>query len=357
MLSRYKGKRILTRIGGRAALFALSLVAACRPVPVPPAPTSVERQIIVENISEVLYRDVRQAIVEIIMDGQMAGSGCILDPSGLIMTAEHVVGYPGRKMEISSPYIGRLPVRIIAVDGGRDLALLRAPRRTTPYPYLDLSDQPIPPGHVAFLLGAPQYRHNIMIRGAVASDRPSYEWLGDQGRHVEILYFSANTPKGMSGGPWFDLDGRVIGLQSSMMTNQDAMVGIAFVVDVRHIRHLLQSQITTRTPALQMPVEEIWEHHPAFLQRFPPGMEGLIARSPVRDGPADLAGLRDRDAIIAVDGQPITYRDQMMRAVRSKQPGDPITVTIQGPDNDGLREVTITLGCLEDRWLEANVGR
>jgi S1-C subfamily serine protease len=78
---------------------------------------------------ESLYSRVQPAAVEILVEGHLAGSGCLVDKDGLVLTAAHVRGKPDRACEVNVSALGRLRAAFVAVDLGHDLVLLRLPPR------------------------------------------------------------------------------------------------------------------------------------------------------------------------------------------------------------------------------------
>ena len=300
-----------------------------------------------------LYETARDSSVEILIDGYLAGSGWFVDSDGLIMTADHVIGSPGKTVEIVSHSAGRLPAKVIAVDQGHDLALLQVAQRTEGYPSLPFASEMPSAGTIGYCYGAPMFRHDVMVAGRVGRNGTTYEWFGDQQRYVELVHFSALSPKGFSGGLWINENARVIGLQSGAMVAGDSQVGVAFIIPLEAVINLAKSKTTARTPTLAIACEEMWEQPLDFRKRLPENPKGLVAKVIISEGPADKAKLQANDVIIKVDSQPVEYRDQLLTLVRSKNVGDKITLTIMKPDTHEQSEIEATLGCLEKQWLES----
>src|SRR5438105_11555976 len=72
-----------------------------------------------------LYERAKAASVEVLVNGHLNGSGCFVDRKGIVVTAAHVIEEPGRRIEINSAQAGRLGAKMLAVDLGHDLALLK----------------------------------------------------------------------------------------------------------------------------------------------------------------------------------------------------------------------------------------
>ena len=98
-----------------------------------------------------LYNQLQTACVEVLLDGQLAGSGAIADPTGLVLTAAHLFSKPGSKLEVLSRGLGRLEAKLIALDDGHDLALLALPKRDAAYPALKVSPDAPAAGSAAWL--------------------------------------------------------------------------------------------------------------------------------------------------------------------------------------------------------------
>ena len=299
-----------------------------------------------------LYDLTRKGAVEILADGRLEGSGWFVDSSGLVMTADHVIGLPGKTIEIVSHSVGRVEAQVVAVDRAHDLALLQLPASSEPYPSLPLADKMPLAGTAAFCYGVPLFRHDIMVNGCVARNDTVYEWIRDQQRYLEIVHFSAQTPKGISGGPWIDCNGQVIGLQSGMLGDGEKLQGVAYVISIEAVNALINSKTTAKTPTLGISCEEIWEQSAELRNRLPQNISGLFVKYIMPDGPADSAKLQRDDVIVKADSRPMQYRDELLSYVRSKNVGDKIKLTIVRPDTHQEMEVELTLDCLEKKWLE-----
>lgn len=295
-----------------------------------------------------LYDRVTPALVEVLVDDHLNGSGWIATTDGLVVTAAHVVDAADRRIEILVPDVGRLPAKKIAEDVGHDLALLELPKRDGGYPALPLAERMPKPGNDIYQFGAPIYRHAVMLRGCVARDEPAFEYLADHHTYIEAFHVTADTPRGTSGGPWVDRAGRVVGLQSGMMRDNNAQAGISFVTPVEAITQLVRTKQSAQTMSVGMAVEELWEQPWDFLKRFPRRTEGLVVRQLKQRGPADDAGLKEMQVILAVNDRPVTHRDAFLALVRDAKPGDEMKLTILKADSVKRYTVTLKPQRLED---------
>lgn len=293
-----------------------------------------------------LYRQAAEAAVEILTDDHLDGSGFIIDPSGIAVTAAHAVTVPRRRIEVRSNTLGRLRVEVIARDVGHDVALLRLPARPEPYPALPLADSPAAVGSDVWLYGAPLFRHGVLLAAMVARPTPTYEYLPDQQYYLRVYHLSGPSPVGTSGGPWFDARQQVVGLQSGLMHDGGAPVGIAYMAPAAAIRRLLERKSDAETPTMRVGFEELWEQPDMFRRQFPERLEALVAVRVTPGGPAARAGVRPQDVITHIDGQRVRLRDEVLGAIRSRRIGAPVELKVLRP-GAAPRTVSVTLARLE----------
>lgn len=296
-----------------------------------------------------VYDRAMKASLEILVDDHLSGSGFVIDSSGLAITAAHVVPDRTRRIEGLSPEAGRVDLEVIALDRGHDVALVRLPPRDAPYPSLPLGDRRPAVGEELYLLGAPIYRHGVMLRGAMGRDDLTYEFLPDEQYYLSVYHLSGPSPPGTSGGPWLDETGKVVGLQSGLMHDSGAPVGIAYMAPVQAMRRLLQHKRDAATASLDAAFEELWEHHADVLERFPPRAEGLLVAVLRPGGAAARAGLRLYDLITHADGRPVRLRDELLSVIRSKRPGEPVVLTISRGKGKPSKKLIVTTSSLEKR--------
>ncbi len=268
-----------------------------------------------------LYDRALPAIVEILTDDHLNGAGCVVDAKGIVLTAAHVVR-GSRRIEVLTHDRQRLTATVLAMDLGSDAALLELPARATAYPALPLAGATPRAGADVYLFGAPLYRHGVMLRGTVGRNAPTFEYLPGVRTYVEAIHVAGDGPRGTSGGPWLNADGRVVGMQSASMTDTLANrhPGIAMLIPVERLRNLIEKKADIAATTIGAAVEEIWEQDDKLRGKFPLRTEGLVLWEMEPLGPASRAGLIEGDVVTAVDGKPVRYRDEFLRLVRDSAP-------------------------------------
>ncbi|MDC0144732.1 S1C family serine protease [Verrucomicrobia bacterium] len=289
----------------------------------------------------VVYAKLKEASVEILVNGRLAGSGSVVDAQGHVFIANHMVPGDEATVEAQSTALGRHPIQLVARDRAHDLLLLKLPARDQPYPHLSLAKANTKAGQPVYLFGAPVFRHHVMISGTVARDRPTFEFY--EGAFREILHISAISPIGTSGGPWVNVHGELIGVQSAAMTINGAHQGIAYAAPLASLRRLLKKKETVHSATMQTGVEELWGQEPKFIAQLPQGVRGLVVRQLRANGVAAKAGLKEWDVIVAADGKPVERTKDLLNRIRAKQPGQHIKLRATDRMGKNSREITIKL--------------
>ncbi len=297
-----------------------------------------------------LFEQLRRASFEILVDGHQAGGAAVIDARGFAVTAAHVIGSLERKIEGVTADDERMKLEVLAVDIGHDVALLKLPDREGPYPALRLADEPPRAGEDVFLFGPPMYRPSMLKKGMVARHETDFEYYGEQGCYAEIRHVDATVQHGTSGGPWVNEAGALVGVQSGAVVAGNTTVGVSFMAPVSAVRRLLATRKSAATATIGSPAEELWQHGPGVLKRFPAGTEGIVLRIPLADGPADRAGLKQWDLLTAIDATRVLRVRDLLTAVRKHRPGETVRLSILAPDGAEPHIVEVELGRLEADW-------
>ncbi len=297
---------------------------------------------------EALYAAVHRASVFVLLNGRHQGSGFFVDAEGLVATAAHVVRGKADGFEIVSPTVGRLKAERVAIDLGHDIALLRVPKRDAPYPALPVAARMPPAGSPVFLFGDPVFRHRLLLAGAVAVARPTYDYSPGTGCYTRAFFVTGTSPQGTSGGCWVDGRGRVVGVQSGYLNSAKAPAGIAIVAPPDALRALLATRASAETTTLGTRLDELWTQPHGFIARFPKGTQGVVTVVPQKGGPVARAGLNKESLITAIDGRPVAFVDDVLAAIRAKRPGDTVQLEVMDPDKPTRRIVTVHLARVKE---------
>jgi len=255
-----------------------------------------------------------------------AGSGFIIDPSGLIVTNNHVVGHAD-KIVVALTDGTRLPAKVIGVDDLTDVALIKveAPR---PLPSVTWGDsRKAEVGDWVLAAGNPFGLGGSVTAGIISA---SGRDLG-AGPFDNFVQLDAPINPGNSGGPIFNMQGQVIAVSTAIVSPSGGSVGIGFATPSELVEPIVaQLRATGRIDRgwLGVSVED--------------GDAGVTVASVEHGSPAGRAGVRQGDVIDAVNGDHIESSRGLIRSVAAVAPGRDVKLSIRRKDHK--MDVSVTVG-------------
>jgi serine protease Do len=255
-----------------------------------------------------------------------AGSGFVIDPSGLIVTNNHVVGHADKIVVLLTDGT-RLPARVIGTDELTDVALIKV-QATGPLPAVTFGDsRQVEVGDWVLAAGNPFGLGGSVTAGIVSARGRD---LG-AGPFDNFLQLDAPINPGNSGGPIFNMDGQVIAVSTAIVSPSGGSVGIGFATPSELVMPIINQLHTSGR------IERGW-----LGVSVENSDNGVTVAGVERASPAARAGLRQGDAILAVNGERIEGSRGLIRTVAAVSPGSNVSLTIrrQGREMD----VSITVG-------------
>jgi putative serine protease PepD len=299
--------------------------------PVPPPPGSA-------NIVEVAQRVLPATVM--IQVGRGTGSGFVIDSQGRIVTNNHVVAEAANGSRI----------RVVFSDGRRhnavlvgrspsyDLAVIKV-NRTGAWNPLELGDSDqVQIGEPVIAVGSPLGLPGTVTEGIIsARDRPVMVSEGAEAdsptAYINAIQTDASINPGNSGGPLVDAGGRVIGVNSAILTFAASRnIGLGFAIPINQaatVADLLIKNGKATYPVIGANVQD--------------GSSGVELTEIDPQGPAAKAGLRARDVITGIDGEPVDGgMEELIVTIRTRRPGDVVVLDYRRGSSQG--QVRVTLG-------------
>jgi len=282
---------------------------------------------------------------------QGAGSGFIWDENGYIVTNFHVIqNAAGARITLSDH--STWEAKLVGAEPDKDIAVLRidpSGKRTPPIRIGTSKDLRV--GQRVYAIGNPFGFDHTLTTGVISGLGREIKSVTDRPIQGVIQTDAAINP-GNSGGPLLDSAGRLIGMNTAIVSPSGSYAGIGFAVPVDTINRIVPQLIRSgqvRKPGLGIQVVES-----EFLRNS--GVAGAIVANVLPNSPAEKAGLRPLnraetgqiqlgDIIIGIDNVEIADGDDLLNALDEKQPGDKVTMRVT--NNGEERTVEVKLGLLQ----------
>ncbi len=260
------------------------------------------------------------------------GSGVIIDPKGIILTNDHVIS--GASRIVATTKTGQeLACEVIGSDADNDLAVLRVKKPGAPLPTIKLgtsSDLLI--GETVVAIGNPFGLSNTVTAGVLSALGRSVP--GENQRvYNDFIQIDAPINPGNSGGPVVNVQGDMIGVATAIIGGAQ---GIGFAIPVDRARRIVSDLVKFGH------VKPVWVglHGRTVASRGDEGRsKGFRIRSVDPGSPAERAGIRPGDQIVAVDSTPIDSQESFETTLSTRGPGRPMKIVLKS----GSAERTVTL--------------
>ena len=277
--------------------------------------------------------------------GQGVGSGFVIDPSGLVVTNNHVIEAAAEnegEITVSFNDGEDMPATLIGRDERTDLALLKVDA-DRPLPSVNWGDSDgARVGDWVMAVGNPFGLGSTVTTGVVSARG---RVIG-QGPYDDFIQTDAAINRGNSGGPSFNMDGEVVGVNTAIFSPSGGSVGIGFMIPAnlaRDVIEKLQDDGKVQRGWLGVRIQPVTEDIRLSLDL--PSTDGALIAEVTAGGPAEGAGVQVGDVVVAFNGDAIDSPRALSRSVASQDPGASSVVEVL---RDGRkRSLTVRLGDLE----------
>ncbi|WP_418241096.1 S1C family serine protease [Ellagibacter isourolithinifaciens] len=292
------------------------------------------------------------------------GSGVVLSSDGYIVTNYHVIeGADALKVTIEGE---EYDADIIGSDPSSDIAVIKA-KNASGLTAMELGDSDdLTVGEWVMSIGSPFGLEQSVATGIVSATNrsqimdnssDSYQYGQQQSStttvYTNMIQTDAAINPGNSGGALVDKDGKLIGINTLITSYSGNYSGVGFAIPANYAVNLAQQIIEGKTPTHAQLGVSLSTINAQTAQRYGFSVdEGAYIAAVSSGSGADSAGLKVGDIVTAFDDKKVSSASDLMLAVRSKNPGDTATVTI---NRDGQsQDVQVTLG--SDESSQASAG-
>lgn len=264
------------------------------------------------------------------------GSGFFISPDGFAVTNNHVVD-GADKVEVTMDDGKTFTAKVIGADPRTDLALIKVSGRND-FPFAKLSDSKPRIGDWVLAVGNPFGLGGTVTAGIVSA---SGRDIGN-GPYDDFIQIDAPVNKGNSGGPAFDTNGEVMGVNTAIYSPSGGSVGIAFSIPASTVKNViaqLKDKGSVARGWIGVQIQPVTADIADSL-----GMkkaEGALVAEPQSNGPAAKAGIQSGDVITSVNGEPVKDARELARTIGGLAPGAAVKLNVLQKGQDKVFNLTL----------------
>jgi serine protease Do len=281
---------------------------------------------------------------------QAQGSGFFISQDGYNVTNNHVVDH-AVEVTVTMDDGKTLDAKVVGTDPKTDLALLKVKQSGT-YPFVKFASTAPRIGDWVIAVGNPFGLGGTVTAGIVSARGRD---IGS-GPYDDYLQIDAAVNKGNSGGPTFNVNGEVIGVNTAIFSPSGGSVGIAFDIPAEVATNVVASLKDTGSVSrgyIGVQIQPVTSEIADSLGLK--DAKGALVAEAQKDGPAGEAGIKAGDTIVAVNGQAVASPKELSREIAAMKPGSKVEL---GVIRDGKEKtISMSLGSLpNDKQAKAETG-
>jgi len=244
------------------------------------------------------------------------GSGFLISEDGYLLTNAHVVGDAGT-VRIKLTDRREFDGKVIGKDKASDIAVVKIDARGLPFATL-AKPKDLQVGEWVVAIGSPYGFENSVTAGIVSAKGRTLP--GDA--YVPFIQTDVAVNPGNSGGPLFNMNGEVVGINSQIFSRSGGYQGLSFAIPVdvaQRVSEQIKAHGKVTRGWLGVTIQEVNEDLSKSFKLDKP--HGALVSGVAEDGPAKAAGLKSGDVIVAFDGNTIDASSDLPQLVSAVEPG------------------------------------
>ncbi|KPL69412.1 protease [Erythrobacter sp. SG61-1L] len=263
-------------------------------------------------------------------EAQSLGSGFLISADGYLVTNNHVITADGQgkveEITVTLTDGTEYPATLVGTDAASDLAVLKI-ERSKPFPFVEFGDsRQSRVGDWVIAIGQPFGLGGTVTAGIISA---VYRNTGSGSAYDRYIQTDTSINRGNSGGPLFDMQGRVIGINNAIFSPSGGSVGIGFAIPAETAEPIVEKLIKGQPIErgyLGVRISPVDEDIAASLGV--PAKHGEFVRSVETGEPADKAGLQSGDIVLKVNGQDVTPDQTLSYLVANIAPGTKVPLEV-----------------------------
>ena len=268
--------------------------------------------------------------------GQALGSGVVVDRAGYILTNNHVVDKADRIQVKFAGDPSQYDAKVVGTDVQTDLAVIRVEGKKNLTAAKIGNSDAVQVGDWAVAIGSPFGFQATVTTGIISAKERDIP--GDTTQFQHFLQTDAAINPGNSGGPLLNIRGEVVGINTAIASRSGGYQGIGFALPINtavqvYNEIIKTGKVTRGSIGIRFTAGDT-EQGRSLLKSYHTS-EGAFVQEVRPGGPADKAGIKAEDVIVAIEGKPVRTSGDLVNTVTSTPVGNPLNVTVM---RDGKRE-------------------
>lgn len=266
------------------------------------------------------------------------GSGVIVSAQGLILTNNHVIA-TADSIEVALSDGRKMTATVVGTDPDTDLALIKVDANDLPAITFASSDS-LSVGDVVLAIGNPFGVGQTVTQGIVSALGRSHLGINI---YENFIQTDASINPGNSGGALIDTEGNLVGINSAIYSRSGGSMGIGFAIPTTLAQQVMEQIAAQGNVTRGWIGIEAQDITPELAESFRLSkVQGALIAGVLRNSPADRAGLRAGDILVAIEGKPVTDSGTMLNLIAALKPNQKATVQIIRAG--AMVDITIVIG-------------
>jgi serine protease Do len=270
------------------------------------------------------------------------GSGFIVSADGYVLTNAHVV-QNADEVTVKTTDRREYTAKVVGVDEQTDVAVLKIEAKNLPTVRLG-DPSKLRPGEWVVAIGSPFGFENSVTAGIVSATSRAMPG----GNYTPFIQTDVAVNPGNSGGPLFNLDGEVVGINSQIYSRTGGYMGVSFAIPIDVASSVKDQLIKTGRVARSRIGVSIQDVNAQLAESF--GLDrprGALVGMVENDGPGEQAGIKAGDVILKVDGVTVETSSQLPVMIAGKKPGAPVEIEVWR--NGSTKELSVRPVEIQDK--------
>jgi serine protease Do len=254
---------------------------------------------------------------------QGEGSGFIVSSDGYILTNAHVVA-DADEVTVRMTDRREYPAKVIGVDKRTDVAVIKIEGKQLPVVKIGDASK-LRPGEWVLAIGSPFTFENSVTAGIVSATGRSMP--GED--LVPFIQTDVAVNPGNSGGPLFNLNGEVVGINSQIYSRSGGYMGLSFAIPIDVANNVRQQLVSNGKVTRGRIGVQIQDVNAQLADSF--GLDrprGALVSEVIHGGPSEKGGIKDGDVILSVNGKTVERSTQLPAVISAIQPGDSAKIDV-----------------------------